>query len=137
MCLRDWRLLAQPFHFLFNSTILRLSALVTLALFFVPSCFRTLAAFAAVVRSVSICPFRTGMPVSQKYPGPCNLVFLRSTGPPSYPQLLSTRSIRPVFFDVPLSPSSRIHTLPLLGAGINDGLSDSMDFLGFDGLYRL
>ena len=31
------------------------------------------------------------------------------------PQLLSTRSLRPVLLDVPRSPSSRLHTLPLLG----------------------
>ena len=31
------------------------------------------------------------------------------------PQLLSTRSLRPVLFDVPLSPSSRLRTRPHLG----------------------
>ena len=42
------------------------------------------------------------------------LIFLRSAGPPSPPQLLSTRSLLPVFFDVLLSPASRLRTLPLL-----------------------
>ena len=36
---------------------------ILLLLFFVPSCFRTLAAFVVVVRSVPMFPFRTGMPV--------------------------------------------------------------------------
>ena len=35
----------------------------SLLLFFGPSCFRTLAAFVVVVRSVPMFPFRTGMPV--------------------------------------------------------------------------
>ena len=43
----------------------------------------------------------------------CPLVFLKSAGPPSPHQLFSKRSLRPVLFDVPLSPSSRLHT-PLL-----------------------
>ena len=37
-----------------------------LLLFFVPSCFRTLAAFVVVVQSVPRFPFRTGMPVWHK-----------------------------------------------------------------------
>ena len=43
-------------------------------------------------------------------------VSLRSAGsrPAITPQLLSTRSLRPVLFDVPLSSSFRLHTLPLL-----------------------
>ena len=45
-----------------NYTILRLSASLLL-LFFVPSCFRTLAAFVVVVQSVPMFTFRTGMPV--------------------------------------------------------------------------
>ena len=83
-----------------------------LLLFFVPSCFRTLAAVVVVVRSSPRFPFRTGMPVSCSWP--CPLVFLRSAGPSSPPQLLSTRSFRPVLFDVPPSPSSCLRTLPLL-----------------------
>ena len=98
-----------------DSTVLRLYALVTLAIFFGPNWFRTLAAFVVVVRSVPMFPFRTGMPVWHKCSWPCSSVFLRSAGPPLPPQLLSTRSLRPGLFDVPLSPSSRLRTLPLLG----------------------
>ena len=85
-----------------------------LLLFFVPSCFRTLATFVVVVRSLPVFPFRKGMPVSHKCSRPCPWVFVRSAGPPSPPKLLSTRSLRPVLFDVPLSPSSRLRTLSLL-----------------------
>ena len=83
-----------------------------LLLFFVRSCFRTLAAFVVEVRSLPRYPFRTGMPASHKCSWPCPLVFLRSAGPPSPPQLLYTRSLRPVLFDVPLSPSPSPHTAP-------------------------
>ena len=55
------KLLCTPVTSL-NSTIIRLSAIVTLAIF-VPSCFRTLAVFVVVGRSVPRCPFCTGMPV--------------------------------------------------------------------------
>ena len=48
-----------------NPTIMLLSALFTLASF-EPSCFRTLAAFVVVVRSLPRFPFRAGMPVSHK-----------------------------------------------------------------------
>ena len=47
------------------TTILPSSALVSLAIF-VPSCFRILAAFVVVVRSLPRFPFCTGMPVSHK-----------------------------------------------------------------------
>ena len=85
-----------------HSRLFLLSALSTL-LFFVPSCFRTLAAFVVVVRPVPKFPFRTGMPALHLVlmTLPFSL-FLRSAGPPSPPQLLSTRSLRPVLFDVPL-----------------------------------
>ena len=62
-----------------NSTILPLSALVTLTIFRTQF-FRILAAFVVVVRS-------------------CPLVFWCSDSPPSPPQPLSTRSLRPVLFD--------------------------------------
>ena len=65
--------------------------------------------------SLPMCPFRTGMLVSHKCSWPYHLVFWRSAGPSSTPQLFSTRSLRPVLFDIPLSPSSRPRTLPLLG----------------------
>ena len=55
------KLLCTPVSSL-NSTILRLSALVTLPIFRT-QLFRTLAAFVVVVRSVPRFPFRTGMPV--------------------------------------------------------------------------
>ena len=85
-----------------------------LLLFCVPSCFRTLAAFVVVVRSVPRFPFRTGMPVWHTCSWPCPLVFWRSAGLPSLPQLLSTRSLQPVLFDVPLSLSvfPSPHTAP-------------------------
>ena len=77
--------------------------------FFVPSCFRTLAAFVVVVRSVSRFPFRTGMPVWHKCSWPCPLVFLRSAITPStaldvFAPACTLRRI----------PSSRLGTLPLL-----------------------
>ena len=75
-----------------------LSSLVLL--FFVPSCFRILAAFVVVVRSLPMFPLCTGMPVSHKCSRP--LVFWRYAGPSSPLQLLSTRSLRPVLFGVPL-----------------------------------
>ena len=71
-----------------------------LLLFSVLDCFRSLAAFVVVVRSLARFPLRTGMPVSHKCPWPCSLVFLRFTGLLSPAQLLSTRSLRPVLFDV-------------------------------------
>ena len=110
------QLLCTPVSSL-NSTILRLSALVTLAIFFSdPVVFAHLQpSFVVVVRSVPSFPFRTGMPVWHKCSWPCPSVFLRSAGPPSLPQLLSTHSLRPELFDIPLSPSSRLRTLPLLG----------------------
>ena len=40
---------------------------------------------------------------------------MRTAGPPSPAQLLSTRLLRPVLFDVCLSPSSRLRTRPHLG----------------------
>ena len=83
-----------------------------LLLFFVPCCFRTLAAFVVVVWSLPRFLFRTGMPVWHKCSWPCPLVFLWSAGPPSHPQLLSTRSLRPVLFDVPLSIFPSLHTAP-------------------------
>ena len=46
-----------------------------LLLFFVPSCFRTLAAVVVVVRSLPRFPFRTSMSVSHKCSWPCPLVF--------------------------------------------------------------
>ena len=53
------------------------------------------------------------MSVSHKCSWPCPLVFWRSAGPPSPPQLFSMHSLRPVIFDVPLSPSSPSpHTAP-------------------------
>ena len=89
------------------------SAVATLAIF-LPSCFRTLATFVVVVWSLPGFPFRTGMPVSHKCLRPCPWVFLRSAGPPSPLQLLSTRSFQPVLFDVPLSLSvfPSPHTAP-------------------------
>ena len=57
---------------------------------------------------------QTVTPVSHRCSWPCPLVFLRFAGPPPPPQLLSTRSPRHVLFDVPLSPSFHLHTLPLL-----------------------
>ena len=107
------KLLCTPVSSL-NSTILRLSALFTLAIF-CTQLFLTLAFFVVVVRSLPRFPFRTVMPVSHTCSWPCHLVFWRSAGPPSPPQLLSTRSLRPVLFYVPLSPSSRLRTLPRLG----------------------
>ena len=92
-----------------------LSSSSALLLVFGPSCFRTLAAFVVVVRSVPMFPFRTGKLVWHKCSWPCPSVYLRSAGPPLPPQLLSMRSLRPVLFDVPLSPSSSLRTLPLLG----------------------
>ena len=86
-----------------------------LMLLFVPSCFLPLAVFVVVVRSLPRFPFRTGMPVSHKCAWPCPSVSLRSAGPPSPLQLLSTHSLRPVLFDVPLSPFSSLRTLHLLG----------------------
>ena len=50
--------LTPPFFYCLPSLLLH---------FFVPSCFRTLAAFVVVVRSLARFPFRTGMPVSHKY----------------------------------------------------------------------
>ena len=97
------KLLCTPVYSL-NSTILRLSALVRLAIFRT-SCFRILVAFVAVVRSVPRFPFSTGMPVWHKCSWICPSVVLRSAGPPSPPQLLSMRSLRPALFDVPLSLS--------------------------------
>ena len=97
-----------------NSTILRLSALVYLAIFrtqlFSHAC--SLCCCSSVRAKVSA-PYRHAgvMQVLMTYPS----VFLRSAGPPSPPRLLSTRSLRPALFDVPLSPSSRLRTLPLLG----------------------
>ena len=106
-----------PAHCSLLLTILLLSALFTLAiflpslllLFFIHSCFRALATF-VVFQSVPKFPFRTGMPVSQELP--CPLVFLRFTGPPSPSQLLSTRSLRPVLFEVPLSVFPSPRTVP-------------------------
>ena len=67
-----------------------------LLLFFGPSCFRILAAFVVVVRSVPRFPFRTGKLVWHKCSWPCPSVYLRSAGPPLPPQQISTRSLRPV-----------------------------------------
>ena len=98
-----------------NSTFLHLYALVTLAIFrtqlFLHTC--SLSCCSSVSAKVSV-PYMH-VPVWHKCSWPCPLVFLRSAGPPSPPQLLSMRSFRPVLFDVPLSPSSRLRTLPLLG----------------------
>ena len=83
-----------------------------LLLFFVPSCFHTLASFVVVVRSVP----RFSVPSS--HAGVTQVLMtlpLRSAGPPSPPQLLSTHSLRPVLFVVPPSSSSRLCTLPFLG----------------------
>ena len=69
-----------------NSTILPLSALVTLTIFrtqFFP-------------HTCSLCCCSSVR---------CPLVFWRSASPPSPPQPLSTRSLRPVLFDIPLNLS--------------------------------
>ena len=82
-----------------------------LLLFFVPSFFHTLAAFVAVVRSVPMYKHAGVTQVLMTLPFSlfeiCRSAITH--------QLLSTRSLWPVLFDVPLSPSSRLHTLPLLG----------------------
>ena len=75
-----------------------------LLLFFVPSCFRTLAAFCCCI---SVC-------AKVSVPYRCD-TSAHDAGPPSPSQLPSMRSHRPALFDVPLSPSSRLRTLPLLG----------------------
>ena len=90
-----------------KSTILLLSALVALAIF------RTQLVYLLLL-SFGHCQ---GFPAVQAcwcHTSAHDLALLRSGGPPSPPQLLSTRSLRPVLFDVPLSPSSRLHILPLL-----------------------
>ena len=97
-----------------NSTILLLSALVTLAIcrtqLFSHTCSICCCSSGSVQVSV---PYRhTGVAqVLMTLP----ISFSRSAGPPPHPQLLSTRSPLPVLIDVPLSPSSRLHTLSLLG----------------------
>ena len=106
------KLLCTPVSSL-NSTIILLPALVTLAIFrtqlFSHTC--SLCCGSSVI---PMFPFRTCMPVSHKCSWPCPLVFLRSADPPSPHQLLYTRSLRPLLFDIPLSLYSRLHTLPLL-----------------------
>ena len=79
-----------------------------LLLFVAPSCFRTLAAFFVVVLPVPTCRCHTGA-----HDLPFSLLEIHRSA--ITPQLLSTRSLRHVLFGVPLSPSSRLRTLPLLG----------------------
>ena len=90
------KLLCTPVSSL-NSTILRLSALITLAIFG-PSCFRTLAAFVVVVEPIF--PFRTDMPVWPKCSWPCPSVFLRSAGLPlpDYPLNISMYNNNKCFY---------------------------------------
>ena len=83
-----------------------------LLFFFVPSCFRTLASFVVVVQ----CSARVSVPYwhARVTHVLMTLQFSlfeirRSAITPS------TRSLRPVLFDVPLYPSSRLRTRPLLG----------------------
>ena len=112
-CSLSVKLLCTPFSSL-NSTILRLSALVALAIFRTQLFSRTCSLFccSSVSAKVSV-PYRHARVTQVLMTLP--LVFLRSAGPPSLPQLLSTRSLRPVLFDVPLPLSSRLRTRPLLG----------------------
>ena len=85
-----------------------------LLLFFVPSCFRTLAVFVVVVIAKVSVPYKHAG-VTQVLM-PFSLLEIRqSASPPLPPQLLSKRLLRSVHFDVPLSPSSRPHTLSILG----------------------
>ena len=99
-----------------NSTILLLSrsALVTLAIFrtrlFSHTC--RLCCCSSVIANVSVRYRHTGVThVLVTF----SLVFLRSDGPPSPPQLLSTRSLQACALgSTHLSPSSCLCTLPLL-----------------------
>ena len=97
-----------------NSTIIRLSALVTLAIFhtqlFSHTC--SLCCCSSVSVKVSV-PYRHAGVIQVLMILHFSLFEICRTA--ITPQLLSTRSLRPVLFDVPLSLSSRLRTLPLLG----------------------
>ena len=90
-----------------DSTILRLSALVTLAIFrtqlFSHTCI--LCCCSSVRAKVSV-PNRLAGVTQVRMTLPFSLFEIRrSAGPPSPPQLLSMCSLRPALFDEPLSPS--------------------------------
>ena len=98
------------------STILRLSALVTLAIFrtqlFSHTC--SLCCCSSVSANVSV-PYRHAGVTHVLMTLPFSLLEIRRSAiTPSTAAMLSTRSLQPVLFDVPLSPSSRLRTLPLL-----------------------
>ena len=108
---------SSPVSLSSSSTLL--SALATLAIFhtqlFSHTC--SLGCCRSVIAKVSV-QYRHADVTSHKCSWPCPSVFLRSAGPPSPPQLLSTCSLRPVLSDVGLglhlSPSSRLRTMPFL-----------------------
>ena len=92
----------------------RLSALVILAIFRTPlfshSC--SLCCCSSVSAKVSV-PYRHAGVTQVLMALSFSLFEIRRSA--ITPQLPSMRSLRPVLFDVPLSPFSRLRTLPLLG----------------------
>ena len=109
LVLSRWALTVWAFAHIFFSC-------VHTAVFFGPSCFRTLAAFVVVVRPVPRFPFRTGMLVWHKCSWHCSSVFLRSAGRSAITPSTDLHAFAPACtLAVPLSPTSRHHTLPLLG----------------------
>ena len=107
------KLLCTPASSL-NSTILLLYDLVTLVAIFhtqllLLTC--SLCCCSSVIANVSV-PNRHASVTQMLTTLPISLFEIRRSA--ITPQLLSTRSLRPVLFDILLSPSSRLRTLPHL-----------------------